>query len=245
MAHAVLTRDPETAPAYAAAIAPLGLEAVAMPVTRHEPAGEPGALSRALAASPGYAAIVVASARAARELANAAGGHRLPEVWAVGPATRRALAVANIEACQPEGVDDSAGLARALAAAVELRGRRVLVPRAEDGRTEGIDVLRAAGAEVVDVIVYRTIAVGADDPAVARGAELLRGGHAAVCAVFAPSQVTALAAIVGPLAALRSRFVAIGDTTAAAARACGVVQVAVAPEPTPEGMARAVRSVYP
>jgi len=244
MAYAVLTRDPVSAPAYAAELAPLGLEAVAMPVTKHAPPADPGALARALAAHD-YPAIVIASPRAAQELARAAGTHELPEVWTVGDATRRALSIAKIAARHPDGVRDAADLARALAAAHELRGRRVLVPRAEEGRTEGLDILRAAGAEVIDVVAYRTLPVPADDPGVARGAELLRAGQAAVCAVFAPSQVSALAAIVGGLGALATRFAAIGETTAAAVRAAGVAQVAVAREPTPEGMAHAVGSVYP
>jgi uroporphyrinogen-III synthase len=57
--------------------------------------------------------------------------------------------------------------------------------------------------------------------------------------------VSALVAIVGPLAAIRTTFCAIGETTAAAARDAGAARVAVAPTPTPEGIARAVRSVYP
>jgi len=243
-AFAVLTRDPASAAAYAAALAPLGLEAIAMPVTKHAPAADPQALGRALEEGR-YAAVVVASPRAAHELARAAAARELPEVWAVGPATRRALEIARIRARLPDGARDAAELARRLVAERPLAGRRVLVPRAEEGRTEGLAILRAAGAVVVDVIAYRTVAVGADDPDIARGAELLRAGHAAVCAVFAPSQVAALAAIAGPLGALATRFCAIGETTGEALRAAGVVEVAVAPEPTPEGMARAVGSVYP
>jgi uroporphyrinogen-III synthase len=243
-AYAVLTRDPASAAAYASALAPLGLETVAMPVTQHAPAADPQALARALDGAD-YAAIVVASPRAAHELARAAAGRALPEVWAVGPATRRALEIARIAAHHPEGVRDGTELARRLVGERALRGLRVLVPRAEEGRTEGLAVLRAAGAEVVDVIAYRTVAAGAGEPGVARGAALLRAGDAAVCAVFAPSQVAALVAIVGELGALATRWCAIGETTAEAARAAGAAAVAVAVEPTPAGMARAVRSVYP
>jgi uroporphyrinogen-III synthase len=235
VAYIVLTRDLD--PAYSAAVAPL--EAVAMPVTKHAPPADPQALARAL--EQDYDAIVIASPRAAHELSRA-GTPRAP-VWAVGPATQRALAIAKIAATHPEGVRDAGELARKLVAA-GIRGR-VLVPRAEEGRTEAIEILRAAGAEVVDVIAYRTVAVPPDDPNVARGAELLRVGQAAVCAVFAPSQVTALVAIVGSLREILTKYAAIGETTAAALRAAGVTEVAVAPAPTPEGIASAVRSVYP
>jgi uroporphyrinogen-III synthase len=116
----------------------------------------------------------------------------------------------------------------------ELAGKRVLVPRSEQGRPEAAAILRAAGADVVEVIAYRTIATPIDGNA-------LR--DAAVCVVFAPSQVAALASYVR-LADATIPFVAIGETTAAALKATGVI-VAVADEPTPEGIARAVSAVYP
>ena len=74
---------------------------------------------------------------------------------------------------------------------------------------------------------------------------MLAAGRADVVCVFAPSQVTALRAIVGDLGGLTTRFAAIGDTTAAALREAGVAEVAVASAPTPEGLAMAVSAVYP
>jgi uroporphyrinogen-III synthase len=228
MAFAVLTRDPADAQAYAAALAPL--EVVAMPVTRTVEV--PGALAGAQADL-----VMVMSPRAAHLYAKS--GLAL-DVWAVGPATRRALDIAKLRAVVPADVSDGVGLARALAK-TGVRGKRVLVPRAEEGRTEPLDILRAAGAEVIDVIAYRTVDAVPDDP---RGRELLEAGQAAVCCVFAPSQVKALARIVD-LRAVNTRFCAIGETTAAAVREAGIAGVAVAPSPTPEGMAQAVRAVYP
>lgn len=256
MGVAVLTRDLVDVEAYARALAPLGLEVLAMPVTRAAPAPDPDALARALDDGD-YEVIVVASARAASELARAAGRSRsprttlaeLPEVWAVGPATKRALDAAQLAAQLPPDVRDGGELARKLVAQRALAGKRVLVPRAEDGRVETLDILRAAGAEVVDVVAYRTLAVAPDDASVQAGADALVSGAAGLCLVFAPSQVNALAAIVAArgstLAALGIPFCAIGETTAAALRAEGIEAIGVADAPTPEGMARAVRSVYP
>jgi uroporphyrinogen-III synthase len=251
MPFAVLTRDEADAKSYAAQLAPLGLDVVAMPVTRTAPPADPNALARALPAEA-YAAILVASPRAAHELARAAQASALPalpEVWAVGLATKRALEIAKLPAQHPAGVRDGVELAKALVARRDLTGKRVLVPRAEDGRVEALEVLRNAGATVVDVVAYRTIAVAPDDPSLAHAADLLLTGRAAVCAMFAPSQVAALAAVVSArgsaLADLATRFCAIGETTASAARNAGIREVAVASAPTPEGMAQAVRSVYP
>src|SRR3954464_1382327 len=85
MAFAVLTRDAADTMVYAAALAPL--EVVAMPVTR--------TVEQPIARDclDGVDAIVVASPRAAQQLARIAHGE-LPAVWAVGPATKRALEIA-------------------------------------------------------------------------------------------------------------------------------------------------------
>ncbi|TMQ07175.1 MAG: uroporphyrinogen-III synthase [Deltaproteobacteria bacterium] len=242
MAYAVITRELDAAAAYAAALGAIGLEAVAMPVTATAPAGDPAELAGALARG-GYAAIVVASARAAAALAAARGGAALPEVWAVGPATARALAAAGIAARVPPAVGDAAALARALLAERSLAGCRVLVPRAEGGRDEAIALLRDARAVVDAIVAYRTVPAAAADPALARGLAVLRGG-AAVCAVFAPSQVAALDGLVG-IRRISAPFAAIGETTATALRAAGAAVVAVADRPTPEGLAKAVSAVYP
>jgi uroporphyrinogen-III synthase len=240
---------------YAAALAPIGLTVIAMPVTRTEAAPDPDALVHALDDGE-YDAIVVASARAAHELARAASlritGTGIPEraeVWAVGPATKRALDEAAVPATVPADVRDAAELAARLLAARDLAGKRVLLPRAEDGRTEAAAVLRDAGAIVVEVIAYRTLAASPDDLAVQPGADALATGRAAVLCLFAPSQVTALASIMAVrginLSSLAAQICAIGETTAQALREAGIERVAVATAPTPEGMAYAVRSVYP
>jgi len=243
VAYSVITREAGAAAPYVAALAPLGLEGLAMPVTRIAPARDPGELARALAHG-GYAAIVVASARAALALHTARGQAVLPEVWAVGPATARALTAAGIPPLVPPVARDAVTLARALVAERTLAGHRVLVPRAEEGRDEAIEILREAGVLVDAITAYRTVPAAADDPDLADGLMLLRRGEVAVCAVFAPSQVAALDALVG-IRRITARFAAIGETTAAALREAGAAGITVAGAPTPEGLAKAVSAVYP
>jgi uroporphyrinogen-III synthase len=164
----------------------------------------------------------------------------LGSIWTVGEATRRELELdPELRAQHPDRVTTAAELARAMLAAGSYTGERVLVPRAKEGRTEAIEILRSAGAEVVDVIAYRTIPVERDDPDAIAGRVLLATGGAALCCAFAPSQVAALIGIVGPLAGVRTQFVAIGETTAAALREAGVTPL-VAATPTPEGLAQAI-----
>ena len=243
MAYVVITRDVDGGSPYAGALEALGLEAVMMPVTQTAPPADPDALVRAMERG-GYQAILCASAKAAGAIIRAKGHTPIPEVWAVGPATARVLAEAHLSPILPDTARDGASLARALVSQRDLAGKRVLVPRAEDGREDGIAILRAAEIIVDDIVAYRTIPVAADDPAIARGRALLASGQAAVCCVFAPSQVAALDALIG-VRSIETRFAAIGETTAEALRDAGAEVIAIAATPTPEGIAKAVASVYP
>lgn len=277
--QAVITRSIEDAAAYAAALTALGLETIAMPVTRTE-AIDSG-LDRVLRERK-YHAIAVASARAARALAEAwvapprsdgriaistwyemmfgqppdaeraeldpRGRAVLPRVWAVGAATGSVLEAAGISHTIEGG--DGPALAAAMIKAhgstelqPVLRGLRILVPRAAGGRPELLERLVDVGATVDAISVYRTVDLTAADPEVAAGQEALMSSPA-VCVVMAPSQVTALDAML-PLRTIETVFAAIGETTAVALREAGARRVVVAAEPTPEGIANAVRSVYP
>lgn len=248
MVQAVLTRAPQAIAAYAAALAPLGLEVVALPVTRTAPAGteEQDRLARAIARLGDYDAVVVASARGAHVLLDLVGDPaRLtaagaPAVWAVGKATAWALAAHGVMARTPAQAD-ARGLAAAMLAAG--RPRRVLAPRAAGGRDDGLAALIAAGVAVDAIDAYRTVATEPDDPTLAPGLAALAAPGLALTALFAPSQVAALDALLaarGGLAALPCPLIAIGATTAAALAAVGARVAAVAATPTPDGLAHAV-----
>lgn len=282
MAQAVITRDPEGTAPYAAVLAPLGLDAVAMPVTRTEPVD--CGLDRVLR-ERAYDAIAVVSARGAAALVEAwtaparqgarmvmatwfevmwgeppepprpeldeRGRARLPRVFAVGPATARVLEQAGIACSVDPAADDGPALANVLIAALArpdqqppLRGVRILAPRAAGGRVDMLDALVYAGATVDAMSVYKTFHAEPADPAIEAGRSALEEGGAPLCIVFAPSQVAALAELV-PLASVAATFVAIGDTTAQALREAGARRVIASGQPTPEGIANAVRSVYP
>jgi uroporphyrinogen-III synthase len=134
-------------------------------------------------------------------------------------------------------------------AAPPLAHRRILLPRAEDGRDEAALALRAAGAHVDELVIYRTAALPRDSPALQAALARWRAGEVAVAALFAPSQVVALQAALASvdltLAAAPVLFAAIGDTTAQSLSAAGVTQLVVASAPTPQAMANAVASRYP
>jgi uroporphyrinogen-III synthase len=252
----VVTRDASRCRELATQVAAHGARVVALPLTRTAPPtpDERAALVAAAGGADGFDAVVVASANAAEALAAAlrAAGARLDRarVVAVGEASAGPLRPA-MTPRQPElpARADAIGVADHLLAAAPDRPRRVLWPRAADGREDGIERLRAAGVEVVAPVAYRTEPTPPDDPALAEGLALVARGAAAVVALYAPSQVAALAALLAPhggLAALApARVVAIGETTAAALRGHGVAVAAIAATPDAAGMASAIAAVYP
>lgn len=75
---------------------------------------------------------------------------------AVGPATAERLAAAGYPASMVAQVFTSEGLARSFRAS-ELRGKRLLWARAEEGAEEGLKILRQRGAEIDLVPVYRSV----------------------------------------------------------------------------------------
>lgn len=240
--HIVVTRDAQAAGELAAWLAPDGVAVVPLPLTRIVPAtAEEAEALAALAASRPWPAAVAASRHAAAALARALAeaGAQPARLVAVGDATRRELARHRLAAEVPARADASGLAAHLLAGSPPAA---VLWPRAAEGRTEGVDLLRAAGVEVVDPVAYRTEPVDADDPAVQAGlAALWRA--AAVC-VYAPSQVEALHRL-GALVSLRAPLVAVGATTAAAVAARGAAVAATAAAPDAAAMARAVVGVLP
>jgi uroporphyrinogen-III synthase len=247
----VITRDAEDGDPFARALGP-GFTAVFMPVTSVA-AATPDDLGRlgALAVHVDrYHHVFVASRHAIPPLlaALSAAAHdprSAPPVSAVGHATTAALLAAGFTA---RARGDTGEAAAAALAKLGIRGNRILAPRAAGGRDEPIALLRAAGAEVDDVIAYRVVAAATAAPAIAAGKAALVAG-AAACLVFAPSQVAALDLVMaasGGLGVLaRTHVIAIGPTTAAALVARGVRIAAVATAPTPEAMANALASVYP
>lgn len=281
MPYAVATREPGRAAPYLEALAPLGLTGLAMPVTITAPVEDLAPLAAALSSLGDGDLVIVASARAselvAAELARFSAAPSGVAWWAVGassaaPLARLGISVATAPRASAAGVAEAilsgagpAGLAGLAASApAPLAGRRVLLPRAEEGRDEAALALRAAGARVDELVVYRTTARALPPPAsspspagsaLSPDAAALRAaldrwlaGEVAVAALFAPSQVNALA---GWLAASGTSlaespvwFAAIGDTTAQALAAAGCSRLVVASAPTPEAMANAVASRY-
>ncbi len=196
-----------------------GFLAVEAPAINVVPAWDPAELATVRAQH--YDWTVLASANGGRAL-------DLRETRVVcGAATARAL-----------GLTPEIGLERFSAAAAldVLRprisaGDRVLVPRAAEGDPELVVGLRECGAAVDAPIAYRTIAV--DD-----AARRLARGDIDVVTVCSPSAVTSIGTHLG-----RTQLVALGETTAEAARALGLRVDAIARQTSMAALVAAVRSI--
>jgi uroporphyrinogen-III synthase/uroporphyrinogen III methyltransferase/synthase len=153
----------------------------------------------------------------------------------VGPATADRLAAL----VRPPDLVPMEHTGAALAAALSrhVAGAAVLVPRAADGRPELVDGLRAAGAEVVAPVAYRTVAVRPET--LAPLADRLAAGEVDAVAFASPSAVRSVIGALGERAALLGRVLlaAIGPTTAGALRAAGLVVGALPEHHTTAGLA--------
>ena len=124
---------------------------------------------------------------------------------------------------------DAIGRTPALAERLDLARARILLPRAAEGRDELVEGLRAGGADVSAIAVYRTL------PAEVDAADLRRrlvGGELHALTFTSPSAVSAFAALLDDparAAAARCTVAAIGSTTAEALRNEGL-----APDLVPE-----------
>jgi uroporphyrinogen III methyltransferase/synthase len=81
------------------------------------------------------------------------------KLCAVGPATAERLAEAGLKVDVVPAEYRAEALIDALSASGDVRGLRVLLPRADIGREIVADEFRRRGAEVTEVIAYRTVAV--------------------------------------------------------------------------------------
>ncbi len=223
----VVTRSRAGEDALAARLRDLGAEVREIPSIAFAPPSDPAPLDAALRDLARFDWAVFASATAVERTVERLAALGLPaaalarlSLAAVGPATAERLARTVRE---PDLVPaESKGAAMAAALAARVRGRRVLLPRPAEGRPELLDGLVAAGAEVVAVEAYRTLAAPAE--AIRPLAAWLEAGEVSAVAFASPSAVKAVVGGLGERAALLRDVVlaAIGPTTSEALRAAGL-----------------------
>jgi uroporphyrinogen-III synthase len=239
----VVTRDEGPKGRLTRMLRALGATVYHWPTIRTVPAADPGPLDRALAALDGFDWTVITSRRVAEVLAGR--GITPPEglsVAAVGESTAEALTRVGWPVDLVPDPQTGEALVSALIERGVGSGARVLFPASSIARDAVPDGLTAAGAEVVQVVAYRTEPASLDRPECRR---LLRSGEVDVITFTSPSTVRGLEAGLGAELmrdARRLRAVVIGPTTADAARAAGFEPIVAEPHSL-EGLARRVAGV--
>ncbi len=165
----------------------------------------------------------------------------LPRVAAVGPATADSARKAGFNVKFVASRNTGEGLAAELRD--DLLGKKVLLPRSDHASNDLPAALSRAGADVTEVIAYRTVALR---PAESGALEEVRQGRADVVTFASPSAFHAFASQVGadvlrPLAG-RMTFAAIGPVTARAIREAGFTAEIEAGESTAAGLVEAIIS---
>ena len=165
----LVTRPREQAVELVERLEEMGADAIEAPMIRIEPPEDYAPLDAACARITEFDWIVFSSGTAVdafldRLLAGpldlrALRGVRL---CVVGSATAERLMRRGLKVDLTPAEFRAEAVARAMAETGDLRGLRVLMPHADIGREVIADALRSQGAEVTEVVAYRTVAVEAE-----------------------------------------------------------------------------------
>jgi uroporphyrinogen-III synthase len=234
----LVTRAHAQADALIEALRAVALEPVLVPAIEVVPPLDPAALDRSVSRSSSVRWLVATSANGVAAVISAAErtcSDLDATPWAViGPATEAALARYGVRAAFLPSEPSAASLA------VELPlepGDRVLVVRGELATDELARALAARGADVEDVVAYRTIEAPASSLDLLRAA--LAAGPIAAVVHTSGSTVRGLSALAAAEGLDLSDIpaVCIGEPTAKAAQAAGHDVLAIAPTADAEALA--------
>ena len=229
----LVTRPREQAAELVDRLTALGAESIEAPMIRMAPPEDPDPLLRAASNPDAFDWIIFTSANAVDAFMTALlDGERDvralkgPRICTSGTATADKLATYAIKADLIPREFRADAVVASLLALGSMAGVRVLLPRADIGREVIAEQLREAGADVTEVIAYRTILEDAQregDPDVYG---MLLEGHIDVATFTSPSAIRNFAKIYGAdqvADLLKNTVVAtIGPVTTDAARQLGI-----------------------
>ncbi len=216
----VVTRAASQADGLVAALEALGAKVVRLPAITVEPPADQAALRRAVQSASDYHWVVFTSAngvdffvRAAEDLGvDVTEALAAARLCCVGPTTASALEALGLEVEVVPETHSAEGVVEALSAQTPLRGQRILIPTVAEARPVLRTGLRERGAEVDDVIAYRTVFVEEVGPDVldqlGEGVDLVTFTSPSTVRSFhrlVGGQVVAAAAVIGPVTADAAR----------------------------------------
>jgi uroporphyrinogen-III synthase len=247
----VVTRAAEQSEHLVQALLEKGAVPVLLPLVAFAPPDDPSLLDEAIRDLPRYDWIFLTSQNALRALqershllkVNLAQTMASVHVAAVGPATAEAAERAGLRVAHVATKHQSEVLAEELAE--DLKGKRVLLPRSDRANPELADKLQRLGAQMTEIVAYRTIRP--DDRDQQRVEAIVRDGADAVL-FFSPSAVHHLQDLLGNEKFLefsrRTVFAAIGPVTEDSLRKAKAARVVLAQDTTVAAVLAALTSVF-
>ena len=242
----VVTRDEDVDGPLSRALRSLGAEVLCLPLIAHAPPDDSAPLLEAAKKIAQYHWIIFTSGRALEALNNslAQTGQNLRDyrgkIACVGAATAKKVEECGASVKRIAENAQAEYLVALLRDFENMRGARVLYPRADRARPTLVDGLRALGAEVEEVVAYRTVSAAGG----AIVAQVLARGDCDAVALASASAAEALAELFpgDELSSMAARvaFASMGPTTSEAMRRVGIEPRVEAGERTFEGLARAL-----
>jgi uroporphyrinogen III methyltransferase/synthase len=234
-AAVILTRAVADNTPLAALLRGRGADVLELPCIAVRPLANLHPLRRAVRALRGTDRLVVTSRAGIEAVARALEGEPLAAPLAVvGQSTREAAVAFGLRVDFRPSRPDGATLGREL----PLPRGIVLLARSDRADAELPTILRGRGADVRDVIAYRTETPTVTDLAAARA---FLGERSAIACFASASAVDGFVDLVGEELAARARPVAFGPKTAEHIRRRLGLTPVVSGSPDPQAVARAVR----
>lgn len=241
MMRILVTRPRSQADGFVDGLKVAGFEPIPFPVIEVRPMEDNAELDRALKQLGSYEWVVFTSVNGVDVVLDRLGeGARLPRVAAIGPKTAQALKRQGIT---PEFVPEEYVAESILPGLGDVRGKRILLPRAEIARKALPDAIRAAGGIADEIAVYRTLPAAPE----AEGLTALKSAVDWIT-FTSPSTVENFMEIVrrqglDPLHLPgKPQIACIGPITEKAAREEGFDVALVAKDYTTEGLIEALKS---
>jgi len=242
----VVTRARAQASALVKRLEAFGAETIEAPAIRIEPPDDPAPLRAAARGAASFDWVIFTSVNGVEAffgaLADAGQDARAlasARLATIGPATTERLARFGLRSDLEPRTFTGAGVAEALIAGGDLAGTRVLLPRADIAPKDLPEALAAHGAEVTDIVAYRTVSDTTSCDAVA---EALEADEIDWLTFTSSSTVTNVVATVGAdrIGASHARIASIGPATSATLRKAGLEPTVEADPHTIAGLVEAI-----
>lgn len=233
----VITRAAAQSEALARELSARGAVPMVLPLVSFAEPDDLGPLDRAIAGIQHFDWVILTSAQAVRAVMQRAADLQQPlfqtggrlRVACVGPVTAEAARKANLSVDYVAATHSGVALANELGS--RLQDVKALLPRSDRANPDLPAALKRYGAQVTEVIAYRTLRPGETDQ---DGWKKIVDGQADAVLFFSPSAVQHFAELVGAekLRTVQDKLAitAVGSVTAEELREAGVQRVVVAAE---------------